>query len=152
MTTLLELAAKVEGASGPDREIDAVIHALIVLAEFGTPEVDIERCLTVVREPWDWEDEPHPILEYTASLDAAMSLVPEGWRWLVRSSAPNSPDAGKYFARIETPDFNAYSWGKGEDWIREIESGAEFKALAATPALALCSAALKALAAGETQP
>lgn len=60
--TLLELAEACERADGADRELDAAISAII--------------------EPY--EDSFYHRYEsprYTASLDAAMSLVPEGWDW-----------------------------------------------------------------------
>jgi len=95
---LMELAERVEAAAGPN-------YAL---------EVDITRKLF---------GKMAAIKPYTASLDAAMMLVPEGWSWTVdavgRAScfAPNEP----------------------KPWPRT-------GGLATTPALALCAAALRARA------
>ena len=58
---LLQLAERCENATGPDRELDCDIHAKLV----GAPHRH--------QIPSTW-----PL--YTASLDAAMQLVPEGWR------------------------------------------------------------------------
>lgn len=72
---------------------------------------------------------------YTTSLDAAVTLVPEGWAWLVEW-------IGKPFtegmARLWIP-------GSRTQGLR-IET---VMATAKTPALALCAAALRALASLE---
>lgn len=71
---------------------------------------------------------------YTESLDAAMQLVPEGWAWM----AGCAPEA-RFFATLAPTD----------------ESGIEAEDIdtaAATPALALCAAALRARAADRAQP
>src|SRR5688500_8077881 len=51
---LLELAECCERATGPDSELDAAIHHAVPMGVF--------------------------VSDFTASLDAAMTLVPEGWR------------------------------------------------------------------------
>jgi len=71
MTDLMELASRVEAGEGPDRDLDALIAPLqgLRVVDEGHPLgrccYDVSRC--VVRLP-----------AYTASLDAAMSLVPAG--------------------------------------------------------------------------
>lgn len=68
MADLSELAARVEAATGPDRELDARITvALDGLGEWG----ELRRSGYAIQ---DFKAPP-----YTASLDAAMTLVPEGW-------------------------------------------------------------------------
>lgn len=70
-------------------------------------------------------------MDARAYLDAAMSLVPEGWAWMA-GCAPDEP----FFATLSPTD----------------ESGIEAEmvdTLAATPALALCAAALRARAESE---
>jgi predicted ArsR family transcriptional regulator len=58
---LLELAERCEAAAGPDRALEMHIYETI-----------------------GGEGSQHWAAEYTASLDAAMSLVPEGWEdWQV---------------------------------------------------------------------
>lgn len=73
---------------------------------------------------------------YTTSLDAALTLVPQGWRWQVSDRAPK-PHVGRAFLN------------NGEMQLAGIGGGRnpKFKAsevTAYTPALALCIAALKA--------
>ena len=63
-----------------------------------------------------------PILHYTTSLDAAMTLVPEGLLWAV-----------------ERNPVSVQWWGSVYDAMEDLTNS-----VAATPALALCIAALKA--------
>lgn len=98
---LTELAARCEAATGPDRELDALIESAI--PRFG-------------------------LYRYTASIDAAMTLVPEGWTWGVFD------------------DGTAWVW---PDERRDLLTGKQAKA--ATPALALCAATLRARAQQEDE-
>lgn len=83
------LVQRVEDASGPDRELDARVHQALGYRD------------------QQWAEAP----EYTASLDAAMSLVPKGWRFSVSDyvspgchAAVTSMDGpGEGFARAATP-------------------------------------------------
>jgi hypothetical protein len=105
-----ELAERCEKATGPDRDLDAEIDKAI--------------------HPDDWTDglwfDPsrHDLPAYTASLDAAMSLVPEGMLWLAGYAVDGRA--------IATVDF-------------------DHQRAAATPALALCAAALRARATKESK-
>lgn len=111
MTDMNELAAKVESADGPDRVLDYLIFAATLPPNYAYL--------------WDPADSNH---RYTASLDAAMTLVPEGWAWMVGCAA-----GVRFCATIMPTD----------------ESGIEADAIdmfAATPALALCAAALRSRA------
>ncbi len=94
------LIQRVEAAEGPDRELDGEIH--------GIPSA---ACC-------DWDDVPH----YTASLDAAASLIPEGYDWILERTNGGLTIC----ARVGHNDPDRNSWGD-------------------TPALALCAAALRAL-------
>ena len=118
---LLALAARVEAAKGPDRALDGDIA---VAMGWEVTWVEARRHGgRYWRRPdcsWTHEDSAD-IPAYTASLDAAASLVPSGW-----------------------------------DWCRDIDLGVccyrpEDRILipgrAATPALALTAAALRARAA-----
>jgi hypothetical protein len=99
---LLQLAERVERAEGPDRALDGLIHILanpdlpwIIGQEPGPfPQTPIYGTLSDFRE-WAWRScdaaeayerrDPADGIGapfYTASLDAAMSLVPEGWTGL----------------------------------------------------------------------
>lgn len=70
---------------------------------------------------------------YTDSLDAAMRLVPEGWNWACGPRAEWQAHGRSWAWCDET----------GEDWEDSWNS------YAATPALALTAAALRAIAAKE---
>lgn len=108
MTTehLMELAAKVEQAEGPDRELDEAIRLLVERNE----KVVLDLTGGYV---------PPSTPAYTASLDAAMMLVPEGAAWIVGFAVDGVPFANVDFDRRTT---------------------------AATPALALVAASLRAKA------
>lgn len=103
-----DLAARIEAAEGPSRELDREI---------------MERLKLKPDYAADWgargHDRPAPY-PYTASVDAALMLVPEGWFWM----ASTTPSGG--YVRLQHP-----------------ERGLLF-AYAATPALALAAAALRA--------
>jgi hypothetical protein len=118
VSALLELAERCEQATGPDRYLDASIQALAVLAEHPEPD-DEALCLQVVRGPFADE-----IPSFTASLDAAMALVPDGW--------------GSKAQQLGHPTFwTLVAPGTGHE---TIGCGSNF-------ALALCAAALRARAA-----
>lgn len=117
---LLALADKVERyeAAGPydiarerERELNEAIAVAIGLprtVKVGHPVLGNDRTI------------PARVIAYTASLDAAMTLVPKGHGWVSRSTG---------YARV-------YPMDKGD-----------YEGFAATPALALSAAALKARAA-----
>ena len=128
--TLLALADRTEKATGPDRELDVEIWLAVNHPDYRFPcpvlnrvPSDYQEALS--RHRWDGGGGHYAWLSPTTSLDAAMSLVPEGWdwmRWSPGSMVVIRPHAnGKMFA----------------DTI---------EAKAATPALALCAAALRARA------
>ena len=95
--TLTEIIARVQVAAGPDRAIDKAIRVAL-----GYPP-----------KPWD----------YTSSLDAALSLVPEGYDWIVANV--NGHHGGTPYACV----------------------GSDQSHHAATPVLSLVLAALRARAA-----
>jgi hypothetical protein len=122
MSKLLELAERCEKAEGPDRELDAEI-------------LDVLQ-----NQSWDWWEELDPkwwargAFTPTASLDAAMTLVPEGWRTAMVSEPETD---GKWHWRLGPKvDHRLYGRG-GRDGF------------AITSPLALCAAALKARATQE---
>ncbi len=73
------LIARIEAAEGPDRELDADIHLALhpehLVAPWmrGTPAWQSHIFFHATKQ---WTIEAR---RYTASLDAALSLVPEGW-------------------------------------------------------------------------
>ena len=108
--TLLALAERVEAATGADNGIDSEIHHA-VLNGVGVGSYGAQPT-------------------YTASLDAAMSLVPSGiWtgeKWNVECWDTSG---------VHAPHVRATAWVNGSQRV-----------YAATPALALTAACLRALA------
>lgn len=118
---IVRLAERVEQATGPDRELDVRIS--LALSGTSYSDSDVTELLTIRDEPTGYgryrpADEYVP--GYTASLDAAMTLAPEG-QWRRINIDPNGR------ANIRLGDACAVT--------------------AATPALALTAAALRARAA-----
>ena len=81
---LLALAARAEEATGADREADAEIAWLVQPPERRRLNLNpVQReCLHLGLQPpqwvpWDSVASFHPA--YTSSLDAALTLVPQGW-------------------------------------------------------------------------
>jgi hypothetical protein len=113
---LIALAERVEALTGPDRGVDTWIENHLGLARFEPAHPFRSHC------DGDTRKEPKP---YTASLDAAMSLVPEGWA-------------------------SVHGWDYPDRASRVIfmddDGDPLFRGRAATPALALTAAALRAIA------
>lgn len=137
MSKLLELAERVERAEGPDSALDAAISAEVRLdavpdwARMWAGEWRGHDDGTVHMVHADGSLGPHlKARAWTASIDAAMTLVPEGAVWLRKSPETMS---------IYTPPKDEKVWA------------AHIDAKGATPALALTSAALRARASQETE-
>ncbi|TZG25628.1 hypothetical protein [Sphingomonas montanisoli] len=113
LMALAELAARVEWLSGPDREVDADIAVAIRWSPAG------------IDESLFFSEEIRPLYAYkvpkfTASLDAAMTLVPDDYDWAVFRT---------------NGGLTVHAWcGSREDVFGD------------TPALALTAAALRARA------
>jgi len=134
MGDLLELAKRCEQASGPERELDGAIWCAVNGYDF---------------LGWDgagvmWRKRGHDRSHYpadrvrifTASLDAALTLVPEGWPWsLDATQRPPYRECGR-------ADIFAPGGGLKPTDVMDV--------YAATPALAICAAALRARAAKDT--
>jgi hypothetical protein len=127
---LMALAERCEQAGGPDRDLDALIAPLqgLRIVDEGHPigrmcYDDIGCALIMPR--------------YTASLDAAMMLVPEGWRiWTADFSIE-----GQFVWMLCGPKL---TWIVDEDGNREGGSDWYQSGASRTPALALAAAALRA--------
>ncbi len=115
------LVERVEAASGPDRELDCLIENALGLAKF-------ERDPRVNFGDADYTRAPYK--HYTASLDAAMTLVPEGWGFAVHTADDRARTA------------RAVCWTEGNRAVRSPKTSDDGPI--ATPALALCAAALRA--------
>jgi hypothetical protein len=133
-----ELIRRVESATGPSRELDAEIWWAV---ERKTAESTYWSAATGLprRLP---DNSPIPgglgstavkVLApaYTSSLDAALSLVPAGWDWSLES---------------DTADDNQPIRPTASVWRRGVHPTMDEMVFAATPALALAAAALRARA------
>ena len=125
----MKLSDQVEAATGPDRELDrAIIDAISTDYNFGTRSSGLTYGKAWDQCPYEeWTVDGGVVghaPDYTASIDAAMTLVPEGWQMIDGQDVPE-----RSFRRLtlNKGGFSPY-----------------FQGLAATPALALCAAALRA--------
>lgn len=117
MTNLRELADRCEAATGPDRELDG---AVLIAIGHAQRRGSFTFWMNAAGSTNELVGSGCP--RYTASLDAAMTLVPEPHKWAITAS---SHDGG---------------W---QAWVWQIEGGPNWHE-AATPALALTAAALRA--------
>lgn len=128
--TIASLADMIEKLTGPDREVDAEM----ALALGVVPEGAFRPCAAVDAGTFAtgaygfWSCEP-----YTASVDAAMTLVPTDCVW---SAGDWRANGGPPSASVWPPERN-----RPEGYHGIVQ--------AATPALALCAAALRAILQGE---
>jgi hypothetical protein len=132
---MLRLAERCEQATGPDRELDTLIAPHAGWKEAGKLSVMGSKMPAWLPPGKSGAD--NKVLKvpaFTASLDAAMTLVPEGWDW----SAGTGRGTG--WATLGLPDDDQMG-GSSDD---------EVSCDAATPALALCAAALRARASAPT--
>lgn len=123
MTTHKDTAGiieRLESAEGPDRGLDAEIGMIETACRIGKP-IDYAR---KVMANFDWP-------EYSRSIDAALSLVPEG---LSATIVRYADGRGK-----------AVLWRNGEV-SAHFDSSSDNAGCPASPAIALCIAALKARA------
>lgn len=140
-----DLIERLEKATGPDRELDAAIYVVTGLRPKDLQRLGYEvelwaergnvfwRGGTVTQGPAFKSGETFPA--YTASLDSALTLVPDfiNRRWYAADS--DSESDGKPVASVFHP--------------ADVMSGRIPRSVGATPAIALCIAALKARAASE---
>ena len=126
---MTDLIHRLEAAEGPSRELDVEIGMLVE----GVPCERMSQYLTRYWAYREWREETkgdkiliHDRMAitapyYTASLDAAVSLVPEGT-----------------YCKMQIGRDRKHNWV----WVESVTC--ETVACHATPALALCIAALKA--------
>lgn len=129
MSNFLELARRVEKATGRDRELDEAIMAALFVRDqrhIGCREEQEDGSWAPVKDSV-WVDPETDrwvgtaAREFTSSIDAAVTLVPKGYHW----------DVGNDNIAII------------RDRRSSFEARVEHCAIAATPALALCAAALR---------
>lgn len=130
-----DLIERLEKATGPDRELDAAIGAACEIVDDFDPSVLLDpvfyrgdECgrIRIYSGKIDPSVKHHKYTRdarpFTASIDAALTLVPEGVDWGVGHLM-----GWRYRAGIKFPDLSTF---EADDY--------------ATPAIALCIAALKA--------
>lgn len=133
MSALMELASRVESATGADRELDALIEVAIgawpntfEAEQSGTDE---DEWSVVEREPGGRKVDRFRPERFTASLDAALTLL------------------------LPAQRLRGFGEGKSGRWAADIACRDTRRGLAigqgATPALALTAAALRARASME---
>lgn len=135
---LLALADKLEKANGPSRELDALIHAAVtgkdVIYDGGERP---HSAVIVGSETWANRDgSENATVEgyapaYTASIDAALTLVPEGFSGSVYFGA----------GPLQVANVNCHICGP------DVNVSEDHTGIAPTSPLALCAAALRARAA-----
>lgn len=119
-----DLIARLEAAQGPDRELDGEIAVAVQGGEIVwkqanyTMEMYPSHRYASTNHYGGFANEHVPL--FTASIDAALTLVPDGWSWSL-------------YDVIGKPE-SVRMWRHPMDVLTS----------AATPALALCIAALKA--------
>jgi hypothetical protein len=113
-----DLIAKLEAASGPSRELDVAIY--VASGEFDREQglwLKNEKLLHVMRDPEPFDPTPEENAEalkstcrpYSSSLDAAMTLVPEGW---TRDVDATAPECG-IDVRLHAPDLRSETTVRG---------------------------------------
>ena len=131
------LIARLEAATGPDRDLDVDIALAVqawpedvfpMRAMPGQIGLSAYRSMTA----------PH----YTAILDAALMLVPDGWYGFVEPFFHEDGEFVRYRGHCARPDWA--KWNPDGSWIEKVETAQQHP----TPALALCIAALRARATG----
>jgi hypothetical protein len=152
---LTDLLARLEAATGPDRELDAAIHLAVNPDDFASKVMRGDYCV----QSWDlgWggisyvsldsggtSGGSHPVPMVTASLDAALGLVGRvlpGWVWSISSADPegcNEPLS--YAALAGKVQMVQRGWDEPPEPDRNV-----CDAHAKTPALAVLTALVQAL-------
>lgn len=159
MSALLKLAERCEAAAGELRALNREIALAVGWHRYSPSEIGKSNPGWIAPEDFIGEYESkdgrrRPMLDslhgtdiwreprnYSGSLDAAAMLVPEGMGWLSGwgQTVPDEPMGGA----IITPHARFAGHHVNNDAIATGE--------AATPALALCAAALRARATGERE-
>jgi hypothetical protein len=153
VVSLIELAERIQAAEGADRSIDKAIYydCLGYCQHTNTKRSGAQSdtgfdCLDCGADSWGnlgskGQRLHDAVPAYTASIDAALSLVPESHAVDLTLWGPLW--GGKHRARV-LPLFQ-----DGDRWLHR-GSDPDYCVNASAPALALCAAALRARAAPES--
>lgn len=124
-----DLIERLEKAAGPERQLDVDIFIAINPGATGLP-----NRFGMARIPCGDGFKVRKVDFFTRSIDAALTLVPEGFRWLVRNhngkpTHDGDGDGARAFANVyrdeDEDETDYHCWGK-------------------QPATTICIAALKA--------
>ena len=128
---IASLITRIEAAEGPDGLMDRDIAEALGLGPDETWERLVSRpgIVSMDENCWVKANRLRRAKPYTASLDAAMTLVPDGWSWSLGEQRGVGTFRG-WLNDHNTPDGLA---------VRHVD------AEAATPALALTAACLRAM-------
>lgn len=135
---LQRLVERIEAATGPDREIDALVHFTVNRRWVGRipcwppekvyrPDMETGLYMAIEGKGYMYGDS---VPTYTASLDAALLIVPDGMLWMLTNTG---------IQNRKEPDFTKAT-ALVSNW-RDMDTD---ETQAETPALALCAAALRA--------
>lgn len=137
--THTELLAALEAATGPGRELDAAIWLAIHRPNYKYPRQVMNRTPSSYAEAVERHtvsvDRGITAPAYTASLDAALTLVPEGWFL-------DGLREGRKRITYATDRHEPLGWFQSE--LQYIDGGRLIRERAKSFALALCIAALRA--------
>lgn len=127
---------RLEKCTGPDRELDAEITRTLGFTVSRDPERPADTRNYFEPTPGhSWEE----CWRYTASLDAALTLVPEGWRWKCAERI-----AGDFVGTVIERQQMEPVEHDVKPSEREARASSNVRyGIASTPPLALCIAALK---------
>lgn len=127
-----ELIAALERAEGPSEELDARILSAIYAPDAVVRQSPFNGAWCLYKDGSerlvDGSNIPRRDKNYTSSIDAALTLVPEGWIWGIGTEAEGGPRF-----RAGLSKHNADGWD-------------DRHGVSCSPAIALCIAALKARA------
>lgn len=137
--TLLSLADRVEAGSGVDRALDAEIACAVVHRNL-RPAAPDDFDGKFGYSPGNMKVDTGFLMSrpYTGSLDAAMTLVPAGWRWM--AGHREYPHARAYVENGQP----AFSGMHLSPEPKRNPKRLWFEVTAATPARALVAACLRA--------
>ena len=138
MTSLQEIIERLTVAAGPDREIDADIW---LATRVGWVRQRYNNWLGLQSRGSDAAERQYALLyapTFSASLDAALSLVPEGYVWRACEQLHYRGDGWK------DENGRMRSWAQVDPARSPVNIDQIHEAEALTTPLALCIAALKA--------
>lgn len=122
----MDLIERLEAATGSSRELDREIAEVCGIKWSSDEEGQFGGYGLMPRRVW-----------FTQSIDAAIQLVPDGWQWMVSNRAPE-PKTGRAYIHNRELIF------AGIGGMRPNPKHKAAETTAATPAIALCIAALHA--------